>query len=317
MLSPQLSERISHMDRAERTKFRMERIKAFDFEAAWAVDDQSNAERQAITSATIQRIVTNLQADIEDAFGAYTHQLSIIDRHFEDIEIEHRVAIDNVFQQRKREHIEELKEIEKACAYETIREERRPVPEKIELLRLAQKYAKLRNYPPSIDLREEADEKVKIAQQERRLQVRQRYDKIRQNVFERQKSDLLIVNQKLCAELTVVAHERADARDHEVRTFQVAVRAIQQDAIHSANAAIPTAREKTEVVAQIKEATAAIVMDLAGIEWPSDTLRSSPLRSPNAITTSRASSSQAPRVTPRRPISVTSSPASFGPSDRR
>jgi hypothetical protein len=265
-MNSSLTKRIAKMDPHERLRFKLDSIKALDFEAACAVDDFSRSHHKDVAESTVGTITTDLEAAIDAAYQAFKDRSDLVNKDFNAREMEMRVATDDSFQQRQHEHLEELHDLEKGYAYEVLFEEKRPVKERRQTEETAQSYAFIGDYPRSIKLREDAERIALAVLKERREKLDAKYERIKQNIIERQRAELQIMNEKLCANLDQLKKDWAEALDHESRTFTAAVRCAQQSAIVRATATSCTPDGKLDAAQKINAVVATLVKELSGIE---------------------------------------------------
>jgi hypothetical protein len=265
-MAASLTDRIARMDPHERLRFKLDSIKALDFEAACAVDAYLAMHNDTIAASAVGSLTSDLEAAIEENYQTFKDRSDAVNKEFSERELELRMATDDAFQRKQHEHLEELHDLEKGYAYDVLFEEKRRVKEREQAEATAQNYAFIGDYPRSINLRQEAERIQAAVLKDRRERVDAKYNRIRQNTIERQRVELQIMNEKLRANLNQLKKDWEEALDRESKTFMVAVRAVQQAAIVRATATSCTRDGKLAVAQQINALAAAIVKDVSGFE---------------------------------------------------
>jgi hypothetical protein len=177
-----------------------------------------------------------------------------------------RLAIDDLFAQCQRRHIEELRTIEKEYAISVIRAERRPVRDEIDLRVHSRRLALAGEYKASVEAREQAKGAGRPELARRRAEIDARVHKLHAAQFERHFADLCNLDERLKADLARIETEREDAIAQHRKRFVVAARIVRRKAVARATAPLVDPDRKVEVAEAVAREADALVGAATGLE---------------------------------------------------
>jgi hypothetical protein len=287
---------LSGMKPGELFGLRLQAIAGLDIETAQAADEALVSRRSSETTQTVIDVKAELETKIEEAFQNYRSDCERVRNEHELQDLQVRMAMDDMFQECQRRHISELDAVEKEYALAVLREERRPAKGRRECEKQARRFAFVRNYQSSIKMREQAKVAEQEELEERRAQVKGHFEKVRQNVCERQKVDLTVLNRKFNDAVVRQKVELGDALKLQEKKFWVALRAVLQKAITAATASADAAEEKLKIAESINTLFSQKVADTTRV-FGSDSPKSRTARSPSGPSTPIRERERSPRIT--------------------
>lgn len=213
-------------------------IEKLEFEKARDVENLIQEKRQNDHNDIFEKTKETFEQRVEEIYSEFQNNLEIIKENANDTEMDIRENADTSFKDLRDRHMEELTKMEKEYALEVIRAHRKIVPEQLEQQRRAKELAKANDFEGAVRLRTLAE---KIYEQEhiiRRQEIDKKYASLKNQIFERQKNDLLILNTKLNDALE--RHHQLVDKDIEKqeKLFIVSILAAKQKCIVSMTSSI-------------------------------------------------------------------------------
>jgi hypothetical protein len=174
--------------------------------------------------------------------------------------LELRVATDEAFEAFQRQHIEQLTELEQEYALAVIRESVRPVKSHNDYIFQAQTIARHNDFSLSIWLRGAANAAQERQLRERRKLVDDKFNRLRQSLFDRQATELQILSMNFEVQLAAAEEVPRVEIERLKRAFLVDV----HDALHAASRSSPPATRKREA-AMLANVAHRFVQELTGL----------------------------------------------------
>ncbi|KAK8891164.1 hypothetical protein M9Y10_028370 [Tritrichomonas musculus] len=213
-------------------------IEKLEFEKARDVENLIQEKRQKDHNEIFERTKESFEQRIEVIYSEFQNNCQIINENASDAEMQIRENADTSFKDLRDRHIDELTKMEKEYALEVIRAHRKIVPEQLEQQRRAKELAKANDFEGAVRLRTLAE---KIYEQEhiiRRQDIDKKYVSIKNQIFERQKNDLLVLNTKLNDALERNQQLVDNELKKQERLFIVSILAAKQKCIISMTSSI-------------------------------------------------------------------------------
>ena len=256
---------LSTLSYEDLAKLKSQAIEEMNFERAREIEFTIQERKKDDAQEALEQKKVQLEEELEAAYDDYLENLETVRETAEQRRLSIRLKVDQSFQEWKKTHMAELMVIEKEYALEILRAKERPVKEQRMMFRQAKNLAKMNKFDESIAIREQAKQAFDEEMLARRLEIDEKYDRMREQTMLHQKSDLEILKGKLQALLRVVDTEEKKQLDAQDKKYVVAIRAIQQRGVNSVTSFVKDGVQKREMTDAVNDFVIQKVEELSGV----------------------------------------------------
>ena len=206
-----------------------------NFEKAKITGSRLQTKLKEKENLLFERYKKKATTSVKAAITQYKNNLEIINSSFDDIEISVRQRCDLSFQNAQAIHIRELIELEKSFAVERMRAKNRLVKDTAIYQKQAVGLMKMGDKEGAETALQNADESQEKEQNRRIMDINKAFDAQRKSIFEKQKNELRILDEKLVNNLQQVQQ----TKEIQINSQQSQLRVLIQGSIRNIIDKIP------------------------------------------------------------------------------
>ena len=248
-------------------KLKADYIKKCDFNSARKTEEAINEKRESNAKDNFDSICLLISEHIQTY---YDHQNLAIKSYQDEYKAqvkEYRLKVDSLFQNFQARHLSELIKIEETYAHQILKEKDRSIPKYNELIKQAQGLAKANDFDGALRIQDKA-EKIKATDfQQRRMLIDKKFNSLREKVYERQKNELLSLNQKLSSYLSYCKKKFDEKVEQENEQFRVSIIREEKSAIFSSTKSVKDKNSKIKMADSITNYIIRFVKELTGEDF--------------------------------------------------
>ncbi|OHT15355.1 hypothetical protein TRFO_42552 [Tritrichomonas foetus] len=253
-------------------------IEALKFEKAEIIEQMIQEKKLKDDSIHFEEAKIRIVEVVQNIYQIYCENIKNIKENEADEELKEREKADISFAEIRDRHIEELTVIEKEFALEVYREKQRPVKAQLDTITLAKNMAKVNDFAGAVKTRDKAYQLFEQEHIIRRAALDKKYEVIKAQVFEKQRNELLILNQRLRENLTSLQIALKNDLNSQLKLFRVSIRAEHQRIIGDLLKKVKSNEEKRRMSDVLNQLMINQVYQISGIEIDSSIPPSSAAR---------------------------------------
>ena len=242
-------------------------IKECDFVSARETKEAINKKKKSDAQTKLDSICSTILEHIQANEDKRRLILEVCESEYNAQISEYRLKVDSLFRNFQARHITELIKIEENYTNQILKEKSRSIPQYNQLIKQAQGLAKADDFEGAIRIQEQA-EKIKAKDfNQRRALIDEKFIGLKETVYERQKCELLSLNQKLSSYFSYCKKKYDENVEQINEKFKVFLLREEKTAIFDATKSVIDKNSKIEMAEKINLYMTEKIKELYGEEF--------------------------------------------------
>ena len=243
-------------------KQKQEAIERLDWKEARRLEEEIRGQQANNKKTTEEELAQQLDKQVRTIHEKVEKMKKKIVSDYEEKEKEIRVSVDEAFRDIQARHIDDLVRFEKTYSVEKLKERNRPVKVELDLKRQAKQLAQANNFDQAEYLTDKAEKERANEIKKRDAMVDEKYNGLREQLFRKQRHEILVLNEKLNQALQQLEQARDTELQKKQKSFEVSSLAELQRCVNQGVSAGGTQKEKQALTAFLKNQLNTTLEDL-------------------------------------------------------